>query len=265
MKQYLLSETDWNGMNKILEVLKPFYVYSTRLQAENTTLSDLYGFWIHINIKMQKISDSNLKKNILLEMDRRKILLLNNPIIIGAVFLDPRYQCLLDEDQRSLAIFFLKGVYQKLDRLENQQQENANGLHNESSEKANESNSSDEMSAYINSVVNRIPVNLGLEEDKVEQALTEFNGTLGDVKKPVLEYWEENKQNTILHKLSQLIYAVPPTQTTVERCFSALPLVLSSLRTSISDTNLNNILLIRSNRNLLQEIGTSDKEFVSSE
>lgn len=106
LKQYLLSETDWENVEQLLLILKPFYVYSTRLQSESTTLSDFYGFWTHIIIKINKIPDSELRQKILDEMKTREMMLLSNPIIISAVFLDPRYQCLLDDDQKNLAFFF---------------------------------------------------------------------------------------------------------------------------------------------------------------
>lgn len=128
---------------------------------------------------------------------------------------------------------------------------------------ADDSDSCEEMSAFLDAIHNRRSTNLSQEPDTITQTLTDFIGTTVNVKKPILEYWEENKfRNPILYKLSQIIYAVPPTQTTVERSFSALPLILTSLRTNISDTNLNNILLIRSNSRLLKELNSKDGDIV---
>lgn len=54
----------------------------------------------------------------------------------------------------------------------------------------------------------------------------------------------------VLYKLASVVHAVPPTQTTIERAFSAMALILTHLRTNLSDNNLVNILMIRLNREL---------------
>lgn len=51
-----------------------------------------------------------------------------------------------------------------------------------------------------------------------------------------------------LYKLATVIHSVPPTQTSVERAFSAMALILNPLKTRLSDKNLENMLLIRLNR-----------------
>lgn len=91
-------------------------------------------------------------------------------------------------------------------------------------------------------------------EDNVEVMLNELIGVTENLKTPLMEYWEANKSRNVLYKLSQVIYSVPPTQTTVERAFSAFALVLTALRNRLSDENLQNILLLRLNKNILEQI-----------
>lgn len=50
-----------------------------------------------------------------------------------------------------------------------------------------------------------------------------------------------------LYKLASVVYAIPPTQSTVERAFSSLPIVLTSHRTRLGSDVLQNIFLIRLN------------------
>lgn len=57
-----------------------------------------------------------------------------------------------------------------------------------------------------------------------------------------------------LYRLASVIHSVPPTQTTVERTFSALALILTPLRTNLFDTALENILSLRLNRELFENI-----------
>ncbi|KAL7725006.1 hypothetical protein ACLKA6_001442 [Drosophila palustris] len=60
----------------------------------------------------------------------------------------------------------------------------------------------------------------------------------------VLAFWK-GKQYTDqeLHAISNLCFAVPPTQVTIERAFSTLRLVLTDYRNRLSQEVLENILL----------------------
>jgi len=44
-----------------------------------------------------------------------------------------------------------------------------------------------------------------------------------------------------LSELAQIVLAIPPTQVSVERCFSALSFILSEKRNSLSPENLNTL------------------------
>lgn len=50
-----------------------------------------------------------------------------------------------------------------------------------------------------------------------------------------------------LYEIAMVILAVPTTQVSVERTFSTLKLILSDLRSSLSDKTLQNILLVKLN------------------
>ncbi|XP_039969907.1 uncharacterized protein LOC120781740 [Bactrocera tryoni] len=68
----------------------------------------------------------------------------------------------------------------------------------------------------------------------------------------VLTYWKE-KQYTDqeLYAISNVCYAVPPTQVSIERAFSALRLVLTDYRNRLSQDVLENILLVKLNPSFL--------------
>lgn len=82
-----------------------------------------------------------------------------------------------------------------------------------------------------------------------------FVGVKESLNISIFDYWQKNSQlKPELYKLASIIHAVPPSQTTVERAFSAMALILSPLRTNLSDRNLENSLLIRLNRELFDGI-----------
>lgn len=64
----------------------------------------------------------------------------------------------------------------------------------------------------------------------------------------VLKYWEKMKSSEpYLYKLAQIVMAVPASQVSVERCFSALKFILSDHRYNLSDESVKNVLLVRLN------------------
>lgn len=74
-----------------------------------------------------------------------------------------------------------------------------------------------------------------------------------------LQYWESKKlEDGELYLLSQTVLGVPATQVSVERAFSALALVLTKQRTSLTEENLNNILVVKLNADILKNINCTD-------
>lgn len=71
----------------------------------------------------------------------------------------------------------------------------------------------------------------------------------------VFATWRELKNcNPDLHKLATTMLAVPSSQVSVERAFSALGLILTNRRTCLKEENLQNLLLVKLNFDLLDKI-----------
>lgn len=65
----------------------------------------------------------------------------------------------------------------------------------------------------------------------------------------VYEYWMQRKStHPDLHAVAMVLLAVPATQVSVERAFSALSLVLSDHRITLGEDILSDILIIKLNR-----------------
>lgn len=68
----------------------------------------------------------------------------------------------------------------------------------------------------------------------------------------VLDYWSKHSQrNLCLIRLVEVALAVPATQVSVERAFSALATVLTKLRSKLSNKSLSNILITKLNFELI--------------
>lgn len=247
----MLEPDVWVKISHLVAILKPFAKYTTLLQAESATLSDFYGYWTTVRIKMRKFGIDDFVGVLMNEMDQRETLLFENPVMLSTIYLDPRFQRALTAEQKEIAIRFLVGLHEKIKTLETRSIHNA-----ELSSDSNESNSIDELTAFLNSI-QETPVIDDVNETStdIRSKLKNFDGTKANLTMPVLQFWEEQKQlEPELYKLVLAVFSVYPTQNSVERAFSVLALTLTSLRTRLSDSTLQNILLIRLNHSLYKQI-----------
>lgn len=252
IRKRMLNEVEWEHVKELILTLQPLNKYVKMLQAENITLSDFFGFWTSLRIKVSK-NDDELSKNLLSEMNFYHARLIENPALAAAVFMDPRYQRALKGDQE-IAIYFLTSLHRKIRDNEMfgfEEPETLNTI-NQSSE----NESLEELQTYLNACgsitsenthQNYLNVNNRLQNEIIIH-LHEFIGIEEPLTTSILEYWEKQKQaRPELYKLASVLYAIPPTQSTVERCFSSLPIVMTSRRTKLGVDCLQNILLIRLN------------------
>lgn len=253
----MLSESEWGSVVDLLTILKPFDKYTKKLQSETVTMSDFFGFWTSLRLKLAKRSDQ-FAVSLLEEMNERHDLLLENPVILGAIFLDPRYQRTL-RHRKKTAIEFLVNMFLRIEDVisDNMNENNAEKNH----EIVDDGNDSEEeLNAYLaacSSVTNQTVSNETLIESKrqkIEALLIGFDGTEQPGSISVLQYWEENKhQKPELYRLASAIFTIPPTQTTVERAFSSFAIVFTSHRSRLNSNTLQNILLIRLNYDIYAE------------
>lgn len=244
LKDLILTETEWNELDNCISTLKPFKIYSTKLQKESSTLSDFFGYWICMKISLANKSEI-FSINLLEQMNSRHDVLINNPALIAGVYLDPRYQRALT-GQTELAIETLLSIHRKMKNLVSVQE--VEGANNESAESLNELETN-----FLLFMDNCSGIACQRDTQNIEMQIRNF-----DVKEPikssVLEFWQKRKeQSPELYELASVVMAIPLTQSTVERSFSALGLILTSRRTNIGNEILEDILLVRFNSHMLQE------------
>lgn len=266
LRRLALTNEDWNQLENIISVLEPFNKYTKKLQKEEVTLSDFYGYWIMLRIKLSKAKDQ-LSVNLLNEMNKFHAMLMNNPSISAAIFLDPRYQRGLHEN-KSIAIDFLCNLHiriKSVESFENDIHSTASNNITETVDDSDDNKSLEDLEEYLNacdSIENNIPNNIECEmtdeKKKIEALLNKFTGVQAPVTSSALEFWEQHKeQMPELYKLAAAIFAIPPTESSVECAFSALAIVLAPRRTRLGDDTLQNILIVRLNQRLFAGISKS--------
>lgn len=257
IEDFLLSMDEWDTIENITSVLSHFEKKTTQMQKVSISLSDFFGSWATIKFELSKLGNIELAQKLLAEMKKREVVLFNNPVLNAAVFLDPRYQQYMPSENKDKAIEFLSRLYRKMESLKRPLFDN---------DEPSLSESTHEFEGFLNTIYDNTNDNNGSIENNGEQPSSEavesidmilkkFIGTKETLKTSIFDYWRNNMHTKPeLYSLATVVHSVPPTQTTVERGFSAMALILSHLRTNISDKNLENLLLIRLNRELFEEM-----------
>lgn len=241
--KYLLNNSEWIEVESLMSTLKPFAIATKNLQSPTTTLSDYYGMWFNLKLKMERQSRISLLAEHLFTELKAFEYTVDTPIMHAALYMDPRYNILLTEEQKIKAIDLLESFYHRIEPTNN----------NHSTPDREDESSLDELSIFISRIRSQAPVAANMNTDErshsdIKRLLLEFDDQT-DLTKSVLTFWEENKfTKPELYKLANIIFSIPPTQSSVERTFSALALILTPLRTQLSDKVLSEILVIRLNK-----------------
>jgi len=98
-----LSEREWNDALQLEAVLAFPFAARKRLQAEELTAGTFLWKWKILIFVLRHRVVGPISKAIITSMEKRETQLLNNDILLAAVFLDPPNQVLLNENQKMLA------------------------------------------------------------------------------------------------------------------------------------------------------------------
>lgn len=125
----------------------------------------------------------------------------------------------------------------------------------------NTSSSSGKFSKLENKVDSRIgAITATSTEKNMKQTLSNLcYGERVPFETNILEYWQQMyHRDPELGNLIQVALAVPSTQVSMERAFSALSVILSSNNSNLSQQTIDDLLLIKLNSYLLTEISLED-------
>lgn len=261
-----LTEYEWMMIEEILQIMGPSYIQSKKMQAEEFTLTDFYGSWTYIKVFLREYQKrpnnlTNLAEVIISKMVEYEKDLFMNPLYSAALFLHPRFARLLIGRQRIVARTKLSEIYSRIqDKDEPEVNNNAcndiNNLEFPDMERAMDSylDEISDMSSITTS--DTVPVVMNENMLALEIEMNDFDQVeiiQWDAK--ILKYWETQKLRfPKLYLVAQVVLGFPSSQTSVERNFSSLTYILSSLRTQLGTGMLQHILFIRNNKKVFDKV-----------
>lgn len=96
MFKFLLQK--WPILKELIIILQIPYKATIALQNHRLTLSDAFGIWLKLKLHLQafclkKSFKTNIAKYMLDNYNDRKSVIFDNPAMVCALYLDPRFRC----------------------------------------------------------------------------------------------------------------------------------------------------------------------------
>lgn len=208
------------------------------LQNKDYTLGDFYGDWIKTKRNLQKL-DHPLAVSILTHMNERENQIMNSKLMLASVYLDPRFNMLLNNNQQQTAQNFLLELWQRLNEM----------CPMDTIADIN----SDEVDDFASFLSNQAQQNETTPEQiniakKIESFL---NRPSIHYKSNIIGYWRKIKvEEPELFRLVTVLFTVAVTQVDVERAFSSLKFIFNNYRARMNTEILSILLILRANHDL---------------
>ncbi|CAK1591073.1 unnamed protein product [Parnassius mnemosyne] len=260
---YLPDET-WNDLDLFLKSMLPGKKLTKILQKEQLTMGDFYIEWMKCQFELQKIN-TLLARQIICHMKHRQDVLFDNNAFLSAIYLDPRVNSTLTNEQQSIAQTNLINLYIHIQKMNLLNQKNT---HISSSvETENMPSTSNDIQAVgscqcLEDFLNSSYIEKHVHNISTLVRRTDLTGEITNTLKAsfkifleepllkssesVLKFWEEKQLiYPQLYQLARVALSVPATQVSVERLFSALKFIVSNLRMNLKDDIIEDILFVR--------------------
>ncbi|KAI8126496.1 putative AC transposase [Lucilia cuprina] len=260
-ESFKINSDFWEFIDSYCIALSSLQKSIIKFQEEHLHYSDFYLQWLRCKLLTTEIiKENNTKKESMLfkissvllqSMEKREEKLLSNCGLLSCLYLDPRICHLLTDNQKLNAIKYLKMLWQKIKLVCGVEIGNTTTSNIITPEIRKENDDDDGiLNNFLNQVfrgneVNNVDVNYKIETLNLPYATSPVN---------VLNFWKDRKySDPELYALSNVCFAIPPTQVSVERAFSSLKFVLTENRNRLSKETLDNILLVKLNPSFLCE------------
>lgn len=110
--KFFTTDDFWNKAAEILKVLKPLYIATKEMQKVGYGLADFYISWLRIQKNLERLAPEetllNLTEELQKSMKNREPEVFETPVMLAAIYLDPRVKFKLSNSQKACAMFYLK-------------------------------------------------------------------------------------------------------------------------------------------------------------
>ncbi|XP_058827056.1 uncharacterized protein LOC131687012 [Topomyia yanbarensis] len=217
------------------------------------SLNDFYMEWLMTIREVRKVENNPYTLDLATSLTRRLTNLKCSMAFKMALYMDPRFSyinsTLFAAEEKEQIQRFIVRTWERIKQL------NAEN-NNESTVLSNTSDKIDEKDDLITEMFGGT---LGAPSSSNSTFQQQVKAVELEERQPtsynVWDHWVKRKTSHFeLSAVAAVVMSMPATQSMVERAFSALALVLSPHRSTLGDDTLKNILLIKLNRDVYEQV-----------
>lgn len=255
----LLNETDWHTINDLIDSLKPVYETTLKLQKEQLTLGDFFIAWLTCKGSLEKLR-TEVGQSLLNSMKTREVNLLSTTSMLEALYMDTRLNVVLSDDEARKAQQLLRETLHQIRKVKHDNYSMLVDVEPEYDGEPTASSSHIEVSSSSRtSLAEQILSSTEQQRRLDRRDVSATDILLQEIRQygrlpsyeDILKFWSNKISSPDLSELALCVLSTPATQVSVERLFSSVRYILSPLRANLSPRSLAEIMIIRSNADLL--------------
>ncbi|KAM3934836.1 uncharacterized protein RB166_002224 [Leptodactylus fuscus] len=242
--QLTLNESQWNQVTELEKLLEHPFTVIKRLQAEDLTPGIFLKEWKNLMFHLSQ-RGGLIASGIATSMKRREELLLQNNILLAAVYVDPMHRILLDDQQLTKGKEALLEMAVRMKGLQNSQEEEQEEFGRPATSSPSSSTEEEfNFEKYLDHKDRAKRSRIEEESSTSKNTASTFQQNFSCALKEIEKFDRSSKITVqqaiplypdIVRDVARVVTALPPTQVSVERLFSALKIIRSDLRASMKE------------------------------
>ncbi|XP_055622688.1 uncharacterized protein LOC129766202 [Toxorhynchites rutilus septentrionalis] len=261
-----IDDDTWRFIKEYETAFKPFYKATKMMQSQHQPFSEFYIQWLNAVLELHKLESNRFIAPLSQSLMSRFEKLKQNNVFRAALYLDPRFNYLnstvfTPEEKEEIQEYLIR-LWERMTTLRE-----ATGRLPSLDISSNESSRSivvDDMDDFLTNLFGGTltPASSSKSLDNIRQQIKMLEI---EPRQPhtysVWNHWLARKSShPEVYDVAMLVHSSPSSQASVERAFSALSLVLTSRRTSITDDILENTLLLKLNADIVEHVAHGSLE-----
>ncbi|XP_058465011.1 uncharacterized protein LOC131438775 [Malaya genurostris] len=245
-------DDSWDFIKNYEQAFKPLYSCTVNMQAEHVSLPDFYLHWLMAIMEVSKLNNP-FSTPLTEALTNRLKNLCHSRVFKMALYLDPRLNYmgsnLFKAEEKEQIQSYVIETYNKIRSYKKSTPLTALEI--------SASTKKDDFDSFITAMFGECATSSGTTERT--QFLQQLKALDVEPRQHhafnVWKHWmDRHLTHPELSAVASVVLATPSNQVSVERSFSALPLIMTDRRSGISEENLRNILLVKLNRSLFDTI-----------
>lgn len=224
-KVFIVLLQKWDKLCNLMNVLKIPFDFTSYLQTPKLSLSDMYGRWLKMEqVELKRFfrndasSQSKFAKMLSETLQNRKPMVMNTPLVLSAVYLDPRYRDLLSYNELKISKETLYKWHTKIHAVEHDESDDSIEISKDSFDEFVRKACTGKTTDYFTTATGHLqPVQFALMLENYEKNHKQIH-----YKENIHDYWTKHRNEVHLFKLARFIHCIPPTQVEIEKGFSVV-------------------------------------------